>query len=276
MSEEKLPTEGRDEQLSPEQAHESENNATVDGPVQPKIIGGIHEATPDSAQQPQVTPVAPPPFVQQGYSQPGAQGQPGVYGQPAPYPQQGQPGTGQSEQYVQHFPQQPFSSQNAQPFSQQASGGFNGFVGNGYPVRSPFDAKSLVTNPDQRWPLLGAIAGMFIFLGSIMPWASFWGYSVNGLDGDGWFTLIAGIGIIALSVCYLLLASLRGKMWVPIVSAVLSAISLLVAIVDINSVSSERVDMGIGLVIILIFAVLSIVASALHIVEIFKRKQMHF
>lgn len=289
MSDQQSLDDGREEQLSNEPAQVSENKATVAGPAQPKIIGGesgivavefpgdgsgsvapdflggeqapatTEPTSADPRQQPatpppfvqQNQPATPPPFVQQDYARLGSPQQGSTQGQPA-------------------FPQ------NVPPFSQQANGRMSGFVGAGYPVRAPFDIKTVVSNPDQRWPLVAAVAGFFILLGSFMPWASLWGYSVNGLEGDGWFTIIVGLAIVALSLCYLFLARLRGMLWVPIATSVLGAVALFIAIADIVNVSSERLDMGAGLVVILIFSIVAIVMAVLHLRELSKRKKMHF
>lgn len=277
MSDQQSFDDGREEQLSNEPAQVSENKATVAGPAQPKIIGGESETatvefsgdgsgsvapdflggeqapatTEPTSAHPRQQPATPPPFVQQDYARLGSPQQGSTQGQPA-------------------FPQ------NVPPFSQQANGRMSGFVGAGYPVRAPFDVKTAVSNPDQRWPRVAAVAGFFILLGSFMPWASLWGYSVSGLEGDGWFTIIVGLAIVALSLCYLFLARLRGMLWVPIATSVLGAVALFIAIADIVNVSSERLDMGAGLVVILIFSIVAIVMAVLHLRELSKRKKMHF
>lgn len=51
------------------------------------------------------------------------------------------------------------------------------------------------TTPVSLIPIIGAICGLLVVIGSFGPWASAWIVTVSGLDGDGIFTL--GLGLAA-------------------------------------------------------------------------------
>lgn len=77
-----------------------------------------------------------------------------------------------------------------------------------------------------------------IVIGSFGPWASFLGFGTSGIDGDGIFTLILGLGGAA--AIFTLWGWGRSRYGLRWVAPVVGVLCLVVAIVDLFAVTSMR------------------------------------
>lgn len=144
----------------------------------------------------------------------------------------------------------------------------------GYP--SP---EALAARMSPVWTgLLLTAAGLVVAIGSFLTWetivATFGGpartIDIAGTSGqrDGKITVFVGAIMLAMG---LLIVLRQGRLWVSIVGVVLSAVALVVAIAEIRDVTSTantvssigagHVDVGPGLYLVLVAAVVGLGAS---------------
>lgn len=192
-------------------------------------------------------------------------------GQPQGQPQQGSFPDGQPQGGYQQPGQGAYHGGQA---------GAQGFMGNGYPVKTPFNPSMLFKDPDQRWPLINAIIGYHIMIVSFFAWgtADLLGekIQITGTGaGDGWITLILGLGFAILNGLYLTNVKLRGKIWVPIVSIVVGALVTIIALVNLTNVG-DGVGAGFGLILTLLFGMGAIGVSVMQLLELNKRKKIQY
>lgn len=155
-----------------------------------------------------------------------------------------------------------------------------GFVGKGYPLARPFNVQTLWSDPDQRWPLLAALAGHYVVMAAFFAWASMdlFGETVQltGTAGsDGWLTLVLGLAVMVLGALYLVNPKLRGKLWVPIVKIVCGSLITYVAMIDLSN-AGDGVNAGFGLILTLLLGLAIVGAAVMHLLELRKRRTMHF
>ena len=120
-------------------------------------------------------------------------------------------------------------------------------------------------NPDGslrigRVGLLASLAAQFfVIIGCLGPWASVWGSSVSGMNGDGVIVLLLSLAIIGLGVAHLL-GKVPAKFLWGIVAA--AAISFIVGLVDYGDIR-DVASVGWGLVFVIFFSLVSGGAAAL-------------
>ena len=104
--------------------------------------------------------------------------------------------------------------------------------------------------------IAGAVLMIIVAIGSALPWATAFGFSVGGLRGDGVITIIvAFLGLAFFAV------GLAGKAkWPFVIGLMMSLIISAVAIYDAVDVV-KNVTMGIGLILCIIGGVLGVVAG---------------
>jgi drug/metabolite transporter (DMT)-like permease len=93
--------------------------------------------------------------------------------------------------------------------------------------------------PLRVWWVLGS--ALLMAIGAIGPWAKALFVSVSGLDGDGWFVLIAAVVIVAMTLIHLRRHAGRSRRpWWPFaVALVAGVIAAATAIYDANNVQRE-------------------------------------
>lgn len=94
---------------------------------------------------------------------------------------------------------------------------------------------------------LGYVSAAVAAIGSVLPWASFLGASMLGIDGDGIFTLVLGLAVLA--GIYL-----RG--WdkpVSIGTTIAGGVCVLIPLIDLSQIASFGIYVtllgGLGLVV---------------------------
>ena len=179
-------------------------------------------------------------YGQNQYGFPGQSGQGHQYGQP-----------GHNGQYGQNNAWQGGDANNANsPFGVGGQGAA---------------AAMQVKNPDGslrigRVGLLASLAAQFfVIIGCLGPWASVWGSSVSGMNGDGVIVLLLSLAIIGLGVAHLL-GKVPAKFLWGIVAA--AAISFIVGLVDYGDIR-DVASVGWGLVFVIFFSLVSGGAAAL-------------
>ena len=96
--------------------------------------------------------------------------------------------------------------------------------------------------------LLTIVGGAGLAIGSFLAWGEVLGITASGMDGgDGWFTLIAGIVLVA--VGYMAYAGKALPMWVGWVALVVGAGVAIINYFDISG--TEGLSVGIGMWIML-------------------------
>ena len=103
--------------------------------------------------------------------------------------------------------------------------------------------------------IAGAVLMMIVAIGSALPWATAYGFSIGGLRGDGVITIIvAFLGLAFFAV------GIAGKAkWPFVIGLIMSLIISAVAIYD--AVNIARNAMGIGLILCVTGGVLGVVAG---------------
>ncbi|CAM3007419.1 MULTISPECIES: hypothetical protein [Dermacoccus] len=183
-------------------------------------------------------------------------------------------GGGQYGQNQYGFPGQSGQGhQNGQPGHNGQYGQNNAWQGgDANNANSPFGAGGQgaaaalqVKNPDGslrigRVGLLASLAAQFfVIIGCLGPWASVWGSSVSGMNGDGVIVLLLSLAIIGLGVAHLLGKVPAKFLWGIVVAA---AISFIVGLIDYGNVS-DVASVGWGLVFVIFFSLVSGGAAAL-------------
>ncbi|MEX2322270.1 MAG: hypothetical protein WEA29_00630 [Acidimicrobiia bacterium] len=88
------------------------------------------------------------------------------------------------------------------------------------------------------------VGGALLAIGSFMAWATAFGISVSGMDGgDGWFTLLAGVALLALGFM-----SYSGKAYPSWLAWVALAVGAAVALINFFDImGTELIEVGIGM-----------------------------
>lgn len=123
-------------------------------------------------------------------------------------------------------------------------------------------------------PALGILGAILIIAGSLMPWATvqsiFGTMSLNGTEGDGIITLLAGIGLAAGAGA----TAAFQRLWLAIAQAITAGGVAALSLYEINHVTSSlddagnelaRASAGSGLYVLLIGAVVAVLGGCLHI-----------
>jgi hypothetical protein len=149
-----------------------------------------------------------------------------------------------------------------------------GYSGYGYPlpVRPAPRVSPIWTG------IVMAAGGLIVILGSVMTWAKLviGGVTVDtvaGTDGarDGKITIVFGAVLIAVGIVVLVR---QGRLWAGIVGTVIAAFCTLTALADIGDISDksdqvelvgEHIEVGAGLLLVLLAAVLALAASIVAI-----------
>lgn len=116
--------------------------------------------------------------------------------------------------------------------------------------------------------LIGAAA---VIIGSFMPWATLTSFlgdiNKNGTEGDGAITLVMGI-LIGLAAVFSKPRSGKRGSWVAVVLGVLVGLIAIIDIADIerlaNDVPFAEINVGIGLYVVLIGAVIAVVGGLIQ------------
>jgi hypothetical protein len=144
----------------------------------------------------------------------------------------------------------------------------------GYPYQGAAPAAARRrTEPIVGWVLFAV--GVLTAVASLLPWAVFFGVSVDGTKGDGTLTALCAIVISATG---LIIGLGQGLVWAPITSCVCATLVTITALVDIGNVnrfvgntadsfSVDAVTVGPGLWLTLIGGLLGIGASAVAMVR---------
>jgi len=103
---------------------------------------------------------------------------------------------------------------------------------------------------------LTILGGAGLAIGSFLAWGEILGITASGMDGgDGWFTLIAGVVLIA--VGYMAYSGKALPMWLGWVALVVGAGVAIINYFDISG--TEGLSVGIGMWIMLAGSVLALV-----------------
>ncbi|HEV7192800.1 MAG TPA: hypothetical protein VGN35_06275 [Jatrophihabitantaceae bacterium] len=124
------------------------------------------------------------------------------------------------------------------------------------------------TEPGYGWLLFGV--GVLTAVASLLPWAVFFGVSINGTNGDGTLTVLCAVIISAVG---LIIGLGQGLLWAPLTAMACAGLVTMTALVDIGSVdrfvpqaadtfSTDAVTVGPGLWLTLIGGVLGIGVAA--------------
>ena len=117
------------------------------------------------------------------------------------------------------------------------------------------------------------ISAAVAILSSFLPWASlnagaFGSYSVNGLNGDGWFILILAVVALVLACLNDVKSSLPKSFAIGVIVA--GALSTIVTLIDVFGVNKYAVDfngygvsIGFGLILALIASIAIVVTGLL-------------
>lgn len=142
-----------------------------------------------------------------------------------------------------------------------------------YPIHPPYPATTTVTRrhvaPGFGWLLFGV--GVLTAVASLLPWAVFFGLSVDGTKGDGTVTVLCAVVISAIG---LIVGLGHGLMWAPITSLGVAGLVTITALADIENVTRlvdsspdsftpDAVTVGPGLWLTLIAGLAGIAVSAL-------------
>jgi hypothetical protein len=136
-----------------------------------------------------------------------------------------------------------------------------------------------ITRPLEWAVVIGG--AVLITIGSVLPWATlplpFLGgeFSVNGTEGDGMFTLIIGFVVILFGI-----VGLNGRLGLgmTIASLIGATLALVTGIIDVTHMSRISSDAGegaglvnpspgVGLILVLIGAAVSIIGAAILLVR---------
>ena len=106
-------------------------------------------------------------------------------------------------------------------------------------------------------------AALIAVIGSIGPWASLGPLETTGTEGgDGWIVIVC----VALAAGLLWLGNSNVKRWPFVTACVLASLALLIGVIDYADANDKALEVGWGLVLVLIgslaLAVLSLVAMA--------------
>jgi hypothetical protein len=110
--------------------------------------------------------------------------------------------------------------------------------------------------------LIGAI---LMIIGAIMPWASVMGIGVSGLEGDGWFCLIAGViaGVFAF-------LKLNWGKWIVVLMGLVGAV---VGIIDYMKIKDAvaatgamaeagmGISIGIGMYLVIVGGIVALIGG---------------
>jgi hypothetical protein len=112
--------------------------------------------------------------------------------------------------------------------------------------------------------ILGAMgAALIAVIGSVGPWGTLGPLSTSGTEGgDGYIVIVC----VVIAAALLWVGNSMVKRWPFVTACVLAALALLVGVIDFSDVQDKALDVGWGLVLVLIgslaLAVLSLVAMA--------------
>jgi len=92
------------------------------------------------------------------------------------------------------------------------------------------------------------VGGALLAIGSFLAWGSAFGISVSGMDGgDGWFTLLAGVALLALG--YMAYSGKAFASWLAWVALAVGGAVTLINFFDI--MGTDLVEIGIGMWVML-------------------------
>lgn len=115
------------------------------------------------------------------------------------------------------------------------------------------DFANMFSNPLQRWFAIATLVPLLVIIGSFGTWVSMWGFTTSGMEVDGIFTLLLGIGVMVVSALTVLLPNMSNKLILPIVSLVVTIFLLLTAMVNfLNVITMVRLGASIGWGMILV------------------------
>lgn len=106
-------------------------------------------------------------------------------------------------------------------------------------------------------PIVELVAIVLLVIGAFGPWASLFGISKSGIDGDGVITLAVAFIVSG----FLLRARLRGAT-VPLAALLVGGLLVVgISIIDILDISDKGVDVGWGLWLTLVGGVVLLAAA---------------
>lgn len=143
----------------------------------------------------------------------------------------------------------------------------------GYPQYARTPTSGRRTEPGFGWVMFAV--GVLIAIASLLPWAVFFGLSVDGTKGDGTLTVLCAVIISAVG---LIIGLGQGLLWAPVTALACAALVTITALIDIGSVtrfvpasadgfSPDAVTVGPGLWLTLIGGLLGIVVAAIAAVR---------
>lgn len=117
--------------------------------------------------------------------------------------------------------------------------------------------------PATKPPVLELVATGLLIVGAFGPWASLFGISASGMDGDGAITL----ALAAIVAALLIRAHIRGGT-VPLAALLVPGlIALVISIIDILDVSDKDVDVGWGLWMTLAGSIVLLAAAVRRLMD---------
>lgn len=120
---------------------------------------------------------------------------------------------------------------------------------------------------NRQLAILGMVGGALAIAGSLLPWATvtsaFGGASVNGIEGDGKFSL--GLGAVIALAAFIRYGG--GSARLPLVIAVLGILTLLLGVMTYMNVServeaaSIRSSVGVGIYLVILGGVAALLSG---------------
>ncbi|WP_371152538.1 hypothetical protein ABYF34_05275 [Buchananella felis] len=135
-----------------------------------------------------------------------------------------------------------------------------------------FNFGAVMADAKQRWLLLAGAAGVFVALGSFLPWASAKVFgetiNVNGVSGEGKFTLILGLMLAVYAGLKVFKPEILKEQWGAPAFIAVAAVSLLITIASMMSIKSEDtfgvISYGYGLWLTFFAAIAAVAFSVLN------------
>jgi hypothetical protein len=139
----------------------------------------------------------------------------------------------------------------------------------------PTYPQPVVRRSEPRWGWALFAVGVLIAVSSLLPWAVFFGVSIDGTGGDGTLTALCAIVISAVG---LIIGLGQGLLWSPLTAMGCSVLVTITAVADVENVtrfvpgsadafSADAVAVGPGLWLTLIAGVLGIVVSSVALLR---------
>lgn len=137
-------------------------------------------------------------------------------------------------------------------------------------------AGAYLTDPALRPRTIGAAyagLGFFAFVFSFLPWASVYGISAAGVEGDGVMTLLLGLLLMGLGATrFVARPDGLSQLGVAVTALVSSGLVLLVAFATMLNISGTGAEIGAGLVLTLVVGLAGLPVGGLDLVGLWREE----